>query len=148
VTLVRSGYERETDPEPVKSYEPHHSGWLDSIDTHRGGGGHQIVFRRPEAPYDETQVLFDHLADEWEQATAFSSMSAQSTCHPAYLSIIGLGPKALPLVLQRMRERPTSGDWFVALRAITRTDPAARARSVSEAVDAWLSWGGERELVH
>lgn len=42
--------------------------------------------------------------------------------HPAYQQIIGMGEKALPLILRDLRDRPT-GHWFWALNAITGEEP-------------------------
>lgn len=66
---------------------------------------------------------------------------------PAYQSIIGMGPDALPFLLEELREN--SGHWFWALKAISGVDPVApRDRgSVSRMKKAWLDWGLAKGLL-
>lgn len=64
-----------------------------------------------------------------------------------YTSIIGLGPKVVPVILQSLEKKLYP--WFHALRAITRDDPA---RGVSlgnfqAQADSWLSWGRAKNLI-
>jgi len=72
-------------------------------------------------------------------------MTPQITGHPAYFEIVGLGPPAVPLILERLKK--STRPWFQALAAMTREDPAAEAESHSEAARAWLEWGRRRGLV-
>lgn len=65
--------------------------------------------------------------------------------HPAYQRIIGLGPRAVPLILRELQK--TRGHWLWALNAITGEDPAPPAATYSEAVDAWLEWGKENRYL-
>ena len=41
--------------------------------------------------------------------------------HPAYLDIIGMGDKAVPLILRDLKKE--TSHWFIALRAITKSSP-------------------------
>jgi hypothetical protein len=56
-----------------------------------------------------------------------------------------MGRDALPLILERLDDRPAR--WFWALRAIAREDPAEGIEAVEGAVDAWREWGHERGYV-
>jgi len=103
----------------------------------------------PVQPYpyspDEVRGIFEPLAESWEAETEFLSMTPQITGHPAYFEIVGLGPPAVPLILERLKK--STRPWFQALTAMTREDPAAEADSHSEAAKAWLEWGRRRGLV-
>ena len=57
--------------------------------------------------------------------------------------MIGLGRAVVPYIMDEL-EADRSPVWLWALRAITRSDPAHRARSGDEAVDAWLTWWSQR----
>jgi hypothetical protein len=91
------------------------------------------------------EVLFENLADEWEEETAFESVVTRKAMHPAYQRIIGIGDEAVPLILRRLRRAPHQ--WFWALTAITGEDPAQGTTSADDAADAWLDWGRARGLV-
>lgn len=90
-------------------------------------------------------ALFSDLADRWEAETALESIVARKAVHPAYQRIIGMGDRAVPLILRRLQREPRQ--WFWALTAITGEDPAQGETTVDGASDAWLRWGRERGLV-
>lgn len=98
-------------------------------------------------PYssDEVRAIFGPLADQWEAETEFLSMTPQITGHPAYFEIVGLGPPAVPLILERLKE--STRPWFQALTAMTRENPAAAAKTHSAAAQIWLEWGRRRGLI-
>lgn len=90
---------------------------------------------------------FVELTRQWQSETKQLSSVMAIALHPAYQSIIGLGPDAVPLILEELRSRPNH--WFWALRAITGIDPvpvAERGR-LQEMTKAWLKWGEEQELI-
>lgn len=81
--------------------------------------------------------VFNDLAGKWREETAGLS-SIQSIVHNRwYQQIIGLGPAAVPLILEDLRDGP-GGYWFWALTAITREDPAKGTTRYSDARMAWL----------
>jgi hypothetical protein len=59
---------------------------------------------------------------------------------PAYLQIIDMGKEALPLLFNELRREPDH--WFVALQAITGTNPipSAARGDVEKMTQAWLTW--------
>jgi hypothetical protein len=65
--------------------------------------------------------------------------------HPAYQQIIGMGKDALPLIFRELKK--TRGHWIWALAMILRDDKANPGMKFSEAVDAWLEWGGENGYI-
>lgn len=94
----------------------------------------------------ELEILFGELRAEWEDAFLFQSVTTAAVLNPAYQRIVGLGPAALPLILKALSEDGSSA-WFWALRAIAGEDVAAGSETVSDAVEAWLSWGQRHGLV-
>ena len=87
------------------------------------------------------RARFDELAAEWAQETRFQSSTTAIAIHPAYQRIIGMGPAALPFILDRLSQR--TEQWFWALGAITGEDPTDPADSgkVEAMSEAWLRWG-------
>jgi hypothetical protein len=64
--------------------------------------------------------------------------------HPAYQQIIGIGPDAIPLILQELERKP--GHWFWALKSITGEDPVLPEHrgQIAKMTESWLSWGYEK----
>lgn len=88
---------------------------------------------------------FGALAKTWREDTGHLSSTLHKAMHPAYQQIIGLGPQALPLILQELKDRPNF--WFWALRAISGEDPVQQGDNVEAATNAWIKWGFERGLL-
>ncbi len=82
---------------------------------------------------------FTKLAREWQQDTMFMSSITQMVIHPSYQRIIGMGQPAVPLILKELQQNPSY--WFWALGAITGQNPAEKAGTFDEVVEAWLKWG-------
>lgn len=93
---------------------------------------------------DEIKEQFEDWADEWHDETGHLSSPEQIAVHDAYQHIIGMGDKAVPLILNDLRTR--GGFWFWALGAITNASPApdAAAGDMFAIRDAWLTWGRQR----
>jgi len=89
---------------------------------------------------------FEKLAASWEAETEFMSRQSQAVIHPAYQRIIGMGPAAIPLLLERLRDNPDN--WFWALAAITGEDPGENSTTLVDARDAWLEWGRARGYIN
>ena len=62
---------------------------------------------------------------------------------PAYGEILSMGRRAIPLLLEELRDN--GGVWHAALRALTRAQPVPRAYRGNPALTttAWLQWGRE-----
>jgi hypothetical protein len=84
---------------------------------------------------------FAELASTWRSETGHLSSITQKAIHPAYQRIIGMGERALPLILRELQAR--RGHWFWALHAITGEDPVPPedAGDVDKMRDAWLELG-------
>ena len=100
-----------------------------------------------EAFTGDTEEQFANLANEWKAASGHLSSVSRIAVHPAYQRIIGMGRKAIPLILDDLREHPDH--WFWALAAITGVDPVpdSDAGHVSRMTEAWLKWGREEGYV-
>jgi uncharacterized protein (DUF433 family) len=94
---------------------------------------------------DSIEALFQKLVNEWRKETAHLSLIAKKVMHPAYQRIIGLGPRAIPLILRELEQKP--GFWFWALQALTGEDPASPDATVDETAQAWLQWGKEHQYL-
>lgn len=87
------------------------------------------------------------LTDRWHEETDFLSSPARITGNDTYLGIISFGKRAIPLILEDLKER--GGDWYRALRILSREDPVPmEARGdVDQMKRAWLQWGRERGYI-
>jgi hypothetical protein len=99
----------------------------------------------PQLARNDISQTFKTLADNWRKETRAISALKRKILHPAYQQIIGMGPSAVPLILNELSERPN--DWMWALNAITHEDPAPDNANFDEAVEAWLSWGRRKHLL-
>jgi hypothetical protein len=102
-----------------------------------------VASRTLEADIDRR---FHRLVDEWKDGTRFLSSIHDMVSHPAYLQIIGMGQEALPLLINELRREPDH--WFVALQAITGTNPIpfSACGNVDAMARAWLNWAEKRGL--
>jgi hypothetical protein len=101
---------------------------------------------------DDETARFRDLVAKWRSGrNPLSSSAWNDVRNPAYQQIIGMGDKAVPLILSELRRELTDGDpddWFVALWAITGENPVPEeSRGVlEEMAKAWLDWGVRRGL--
>ncbi|MDX6707278.1 MAG: hypothetical protein QOI48_3124 [Solirubrobacteraceae bacterium] len=86
----------------------------------------------------ELAERFARLADEWERETRFTSSAHEMVLSMPYQRIIALGPRVIPLVLERMNSEPHG--WLWALRALAQEDIDDDADSVDGAVERWREW--------
>lgn len=95
----------------------------------------------------ELRRRFERYADEWRARTAHLSVLSQRVMHPSYQRIIGLGPEALPLIIERLVVQPDH--WFWALSSISGEDPARPedAGRFDAMRKAWIDWGRKRGLL-
>ena len=96
---------------------------------------------------DSDSALFANLVATWRAARLMISSLTEMAMLPEYQRIIGMGRRALPLILAELERQPDH--WFWALRAITGEDPvSADARgNVREMADAWIEWGQENGIL-
>jgi hypothetical protein len=113
--------------------------------AYRERPGYHLRRARVAARQATVRMVFDELKKEWLEDTEFTSSVSDLVGHPAHLSIIGLGPDVLPLLLADLAA--DEQHWFWALRAITRVDAADGAETYDEAREAWLVWGQQNGFV-
>ncbi len=95
----------------------------------------------------DVQEVFTRLAQEWKQATRFTSSSTEIVSHPAYTEIIKLGKAALPFIFRELQNN--GGHWFPALSLITGQDPVEPEDKgkIKRMTETWLKWGEEQGYV-
>lgn len=92
---------------------------------------------------NDPALRFRMLAARWRETTLDYSSTSKIVLDESYQQIIGLGPVAIPLILNELRRRPEH--WYHALRALTGENPVSPATQgdVEAMRQAWLQWGRE-----
>jgi hypothetical protein len=87
---------------------------------------------------------FKALTADWKANTAHFATALQAAMHPAYQQIIGMGPFAIPLILESLEEEPDH--WFWALSAITGENPVAESHKgkLQAMTQDWLAWAEQK----
>ena len=95
----------------------------------------------------EFEKKFEELFNDWRMDTMFVSSSTEKTLHKSFQRIIGLGPDAVPLLLEKLRIGPVH--VFNALVAITGDEPVPEkyVGNVEMMRKYWLEWGMLRGLI-
>jgi hypothetical protein len=90
--------------------------------------------------WDRPVIRFLKLKNEWLRDTEFLSSIHEIILHPAYLQIIGMGPVAVPLIINELQVYPDY--WFWALSAITGVNPVPpdKLGNIEAMTEAWLEW--------
>lgn len=93
---------------------------------------------------DRRRERFRSLAQRWKSETALLSSTSEIAMNSSYQAIIGMGPDALPLILEDLREH--SGHWYWALKAISNEDPVPPSDRgvIKQMRGAWLRWGAKK----
>ena len=96
-----------------------------------------------ESVLDPVEKKFLRLRDEWKSKRGHEPSTMKVMMLPAYQQIIGMGPVAIPLLLQELATN--LDNWFWALMAITGENPVPEnGRGNGKAMaQAWLDWGKE-----
>jgi hypothetical protein len=87
---------------------------------------------------------FHALARKWQEETQNVSVLADIILHPSYQEIIGMGPAAIPMLLDELEREPNH--WFPALLAISGAqNPVSDsdAGDIGKMTEAWLEWAKE-----
>lgn len=101
----------------------------------------------PQVEVSSTQadsVKFRALVREWKSCRTASSSISEITQHLAYQKIIGMGKRAVPLILKQLSlEGDEPAHWFRALHVITLEQPVSHADrgNTIKMARAWLEWG-------
>jgi hypothetical protein len=90
------------------------------------------------------EIKFKRLRNAWETETRITSSLTKIVMAPSYQKIIGLGPSAVPLILQELEREGDDPDWwFWALEMITGENPVPTADKGNNRAmaKAWIEWG-------
>jgi len=89
---------------------------------------------------DDMSMFREHAA-KWREARAVMSSPSDMAALSDYLRIIGMGERAIPLMLEDLRKR--ADHWFIALHAITGVSPvpAEDRGRLDKMAEAWIAWG-------
>ena len=84
---------------------------------------------------------FQLLADKWREEVQWTSSINDMVMNDYYQQIIGLGPDAIPILLEEMQLRPDQWSW--ALHAITRDNPVEKEHrgNIELMAQDWVEWG-------
>ena len=95
----------------------------------------------------DAEEQFKHYALKWKAETGGDSSLTSITNNMSYLRVIGLGEKAIPLILQDLQKEPAP--WFVALRAISEDDSVGRDSpgDFHKMAAAWIRWGKDHGYI-
>lgn len=125
------------------NYQPFDTGELFGTDLRENAAG----WYRLLAQTDDIRVRFRELADTWHRETGHLSSPPQIALHPAYQQIIGMGPEAIPFILEDLEQR--GGQWYWALIAINGQSPLMGPMPTAREIkDAWLRWGRQYRLIN
>src|ERR1019366_7157279 len=98
----------------------------------------------------DAAIKFHRLRDQWRaERPLYSSSIAKMAMCQSYQEIIGLGPKAIGLILGELRSQKDPEHWFWALAAISGANPVpvdSRGKT-KEMAAAWLRWGREHGYI-
>lgn len=95
-------------------------------------------------------IQFQVLRREWISKRGVTSSIDEMSMLEPYQKIIGMGEKAVPLILAQLRQEGDKPDqWFWALRAITDANPIKPEdqgdfRAMAK---AWIEWGAKKEAL-
>ena len=100
-------------------------------------------------PQIESGTLFRTFVDRWRTERGVRSSTTDILLSPSYQSIIGLGPKAVPLILAQMESEGDDPDqWFFALQVLTHANPVAEEDEgdFNAMAKAWIDWARKRYI--
>lgn len=99
-----------------------------------------VMTAQADVASDEVEQAFRFHAERWYMDTMPLSSYIEKILHPSYQRILVLGMRAVPLIMNELRDMPN--DWFWALRIITEQDPVdpSIAGRLDLMAKAWLNW--------
>lgn len=86
----------------------------------------------------ELERRFDELVEQWIRARRGASVRIHE--HPAYDEILAMGPPAIPLILQHLRDH--GWHWQRLLRELTGENPVPEGEFDRQRTrELWREWG-------
>jgi hypothetical protein len=86
---------------------------------------------------------FHDLVTQWKKERGSRSLITQAVSLDPYLKIIGMGPRAVPLIIAQLKSEGDRPDqWFTALRVITKKNPVKPEDrgDFPKMSRAWVEW--------
>jgi hypothetical protein len=86
---------------------------------------------------------FQELFSQWKKQRGTTSSINDMILCPAYQKIIGMGSRAIPLILAQLTAEGGDPDhWFWALQVLTGTDPVSEEDEgdLRKMAHAWIEW--------
>ena len=87
--------------------------------------------------------IFKELTRKWHEERGATSSTQDILLSHAYQSIIGMGPKAVPLILAQMESEGDDPDqWFWALQVLTGANPVSEddEGDFQAMARTWIGW--------
>lgn len=102
-------------------------------------------------PVADPRILkeqFISLADRWRSETQHLSSLTRIVMHRDYQRIMGMGPVAIPFILEELSRR--TDFWFWALTSLSGEDPVTDEErgDVEKMAASWLRWGAQKGLIN
>lgn len=125
----------------VYSWEESCAGWICEITS--GEDQYQLF----EGACVDPAATFNQLVEDWRADRGVTSSTSDILLNRAYQSIIGMGQKAVPLILSQMETEGDDPDqWFYALQVLTGANPVREEDEgdFQAMARAWLDWARRR----
>jgi hypothetical protein len=100
-----------------------------------------------DAPVSDLGRQFEIFAAELSDAAGVVSSTRRLMRHPAYLAILALGERAIPLILKRIEAGDDQPVWLRLLGSFTSFQPGAGQETIADAAAAWVRWGKVRGIL-
>lgn len=90
---------------------------------------------------------FESLKFLWLEETRYSSNILITINHPAHLTILQLGERVLPLIIEDLENY--NNHWFITLNKITGANPISPEHSgdVESMRGDWINWAKENNII-
>jgi hypothetical protein len=90
---------------------------------------------------------FESLKFLWLEETKYSSNISITINHPAHLTILQLGERVLPLIIEDLENY--NNHWFITLSKITGVNPILpeHAGDVESMRGDWINWAKENNII-
>lgn len=97
----------------------------------------------PHETAADDRFIFRALVDQWRRERGPTSSTVDMAVCPSYQKIIGMGPRAVPLILSELESEGGHPDhWFWALQALTGINPVTEEDEgdLPRMAREWLEW--------
>jgi len=97
----------------------------------------------------QTEKDFYELLEKWKAETDGLSSVRQISMNEHYQCIVGLGPKAIPIILQELAKHPDYLFWALKCIARPASDPIQENErgDIGAMAAAWIQWGKDNGYI-